>query len=172
MPESQQMAYGASAQAASITKIPSSVQEQASMTARPVDRLDNASQLAREIRAYQQPGMQRMTGRTDATARLNGSAPTTAQIVKTIGDVTFPTNLLALNAAVQAARAGDAGRGVAMVADDVRQSAIRAAASARETGALIADSVASTHENREGSCRVHEQLGRPAEGWGSLSPRR
>lgn len=157
---SQQMADGASAQAASVEEITASVHEQASVTARTAGRLEEARTLSREVRTYLQAGTQSMDGLTEAMARLNGSAAKTAQIVKTIDEIAFQTNLLALNAAVEAARAGDAGRGFAVVADEVRQLAIRAATSARETSALIEETVASTHESREISLRVHEQLGR------------
>ncbi len=157
---SQQLADGASAQAASVEEITASVHEQASVTARTADSLEEARTLSREVRAHLQVGTQSMDGLTDAMARLNASAAKTAQIVKTIDEIAFQTNLLALNAAVEAARAGDAGRGFAVVADEVRQLAIRAATSARETSALIEETVASTLESRDISLRVHEQLGR------------
>ena len=97
-----------------------------------------ANGLAQQAAAAAQRGGEAVAAVTARMQDISHSAKQMAEIISLIDGIAFQTNILSLNAAVEAARAGDEGRGFAVVASEVRQLAQRSAAASQQIGQLIA----------------------------------
>ncbi|MEN6468653.1 MAG: methyl-accepting chemotaxis protein, partial [Smithella sp.] len=146
---SQSLAEGASEQASALEETSSSLEEMSSMTKQNADNAAQAKALMGEAKQIVDKVGDQMHRMVAAIQDVTKSSEETGKIIKTIDEIAFQTNLLALNAAVEAARAGEAGAGFAVVADEVRNLAMRSAEAAKNTSALIENTVATVRNSRD-----------------------
>ncbi len=153
----QALAQGATEQSGSIEQLSETIsivndqiQNNATNARQTRDIMNNSGALVAECN-------NNMDDLLESMREIDISSAEIGKIIKVIDDISFQTNILAINAAVEAARAGDAGKGFAVVADEVRNLATKSAQAAKETAALIEGSMEKVQEgNRhaEGTAKV------------------
>ena len=139
----RELADGVSEQASAIEETSSALEQMASMTRQNADNAQKTNGMTQDTGKLVSGGSSAMREMSEAMTEINDKSDKVSLIIKTISDISFQTNLLALNAAVEAARAGEAGKGFAVVADEVRNLSQRSAQAAKDTATLITSTVSS-----------------------------
>jgi len=119
-----------------------------------------AAKSVSEVSDELQESVQVQTALSAKLERLSGEAEQVKAVMTVISDIADQTNLLALNAAIEAARAGEHGRGFAVVADEVRKLAERTQKSLGESNATVSVIVQSINDTAETMAQGAEELGR------------
>ncbi len=145
------LAQGASEQASSLQETAASTEEVSSTTRSNAGHCQTACAVTTTVAQQVEQANESLGEMIGSMHEINISSGKISQIIKVIDEIAFQTNILALNAAVEAARAGEAGLGFAMVADEVRNLSQRCSQAARDTGALIEESIT---RSREGSAKL------------------
>jgi methyl-accepting chemotaxis protein/methyl-accepting chemotaxis protein-1 (serine sensor receptor) len=138
---SQSLAQGSSRQAATLEETSSSTTEITAITRKNTENTRAVAGLMLEAAQVVGGANHNLEGMIDSMKEINSSSEKISKIIRVIDEIAFQTNILALNAAVEAARAGEAGMGFAVVAEEVRNLAQRSAQAAKDTAALIEDSI-------------------------------
>ena len=146
--ESQRMASGAQSlsdgavqQASAVEELSAGIQDISHQVERTSGDAGKARKFSQDAEGQLKVCSEKMGALSTAIANISESSLQINGIIKTIEDISFQTNILALNASVEAARAGNAGKGFAVVANEVQLLAAKSAESAKNITDLIKESV-------------------------------
>ncbi len=137
----QALSQGTAEQAASIDGLMGNVAAITSQIQTSNLRCSSASELVDKATGYAAEADAKMEQLMTATKNIDASSSRIVTIIKTIEDIAFQTNILALNASVEAARAGTAGKGFSVVAEEVRNLASKSTEAAQNTNSLVTRSI-------------------------------
>jgi methyl-accepting chemotaxis protein len=164
----QVLSQGASEQAATLEESSASMEEMSSMTSSTEDHVMRAASLMDAVSSRVDESTRALAAMETSMEGIRDANSRVSRIIKTIDEIAFQTNILALNAAVEAARAGEAGMGFAVVADEVRSLAQRAAQAARDTTALIEETLSKTSDGADNVSGVTSSLRSIVDSFGEL----
>ena len=140
------LAEGAAEQSDAIQQLSDVIEEAGDLIQRNDDQAQQAKQIADKMKEDTEVSNQHMKRLVESVMRIHEASQRISAVVKSIDDIAFETNILSLNASIEAARAGSAGKGFAVVADEVRALALKSKEAAQESKALIQSNIDETEQ--------------------------
>ena len=137
----QTLSQGATEQASSVQELSANMEDISSAIRNSTSMAEEAFHLQGEAADAVIQSNEKMLEMQKAMHDITEKSNEISKIIKTIDDIAFQTNILSLNAAIEAARAGAAGKGFAVVADEVGNLAQKSAKAAQNTGNLIEETI-------------------------------
>lgn len=155
---SQELAEGATDQSASVEEMQATMSEITYGLEKTTAEVNATYEKAENCAVEAERSRKEMETMIAAMNRISATSEKIGDIISEIEGIASQTNLLSLNAAIEAARAGDAGRGFAVVADQIRNLAEQCAKSAVNTRELIEGSIAEVDAGNQVALRTSEVL--------------
>nr|WP_051527283.1 methyl-accepting chemotaxis protein [[Eubacterium] cellulosolvens] len=152
------LATGSTEQASSVEELSTTMADMSMKIRANAEKAINASELSARAGEAVDKSNEKMTEMSSAMSDITTKAEEINKIIQTIDDIAFQTNILALNASIEAARAGAAGKGFAVVAAEVGNLANKSAQAARSTAVLIQDTVEAVQKGGELTRETAESL--------------
>ncbi len=144
----QNVAHKANEQAASLEETAAAVEEITSITRNNADNASKMANLGSTVKSAVTTGQGLATKTASSMDEINTEVNAINEAITVIDQIAFQTNILSLNAAVEAATAGEAGKGFAVVAQEVRNLAARSAEAAKEIKDLVENATAKANEGK------------------------
>ncbi|MBP6163171.1 MAG: cache domain-containing protein [Aliarcobacter sp.] len=142
------LSASANEQAASLEETAAAVEEITSIVKSSVQKVHQMSTLANELQSSSKEGEELASKTTRAMDDIDNQVKSINDAITVIDQIAFQTNILSLNAAVEAATAGEAGRGFAVVAQEVRNLANRSADAAKEIKSIVESATSKANEGK------------------------
>jgi methyl-accepting chemotaxis protein len=142
------MNISANQQAASIEETAASIEEMTSNIKNATHQAEQMSDISSKTKVSADKGKELANKTAQAMEEINASTSAISEAISVIDQIAFQTNILSLNAAVEAATAGEAGKGFAVVAGEVRNLASRSSDAANEIKVLVEQATSKTAEGK------------------------
>ena len=146
---SSALSQNANQQAASLEETAAAIEQISSNIQSSVENVNTMSHLADEVNVSAQKGMGLAQQTAQSMDEINTEVTAINEAISVIDQIAFQTNILSLNAAVEAATAGEAGKGFAVVAQEVRNLASRSAEAANEIKSLVESAASKTKSGKD-----------------------
>jgi methyl-accepting chemotaxis protein len=159
----QALAGGSTEQASAVEEVFATLDSISEETKRMASNAEEARRITMESSSYVEQGNQKMQEMIISMENIYNASSEIGKIIKTIEDIAFQTNILALNASVEAARAGMAGKGFAVVASEVKNLAMKSAEAAKNTAELIGTAIQAVEGGDKNAKATAEALARIVE---------
>lgn len=138
------LAENATKQASDVHQLSDTIEAANELVQKNVEKTHQANAISNEIRNKVYESTEKMKTLKESVEEIKEASEKISSVIKSIEDIAFQTNILSLNASVEAARAGEAGKGFAVVANEVRVLALRSADAAKNSKALIENTMQKT----------------------------
>lgn len=155
---SQTLAQGATEQASSVEELAVTTKDISNKLSHTAENAVNASAEAGKIGSEAVQSNQRMQDMLNAMKDISTTSGQIERIIKTIEDIAYQTNILALNASIEAARAGAAGKGFSVVANEVRTLAMKSTKASKDTSVLIENALEAVKNGTQIAAETAESM--------------
>ncbi|MCL2398420.1 MAG: methyl-accepting chemotaxis protein [Defluviitaleaceae bacterium] len=145
-------------QTAAISEVRNAIDILTDKTQKSAQDLQSAEEFSQQVRKAANIGAKHMEDMATTMEEIKQSSSEVVKVANIIEGIAFQTNLLSLNASIEATRAGEHGKGFAVVAEEVRNLAARSAKAARDTSEMIMNSIAHVDEGVAKSVQTNEAL--------------